>query len=346
MHPAFAALALPLVSTLGVIFILFVAARDREAAPLSLPMTILCGAIIALLATGIHDAPAETPWAWPATVLLCVGLIGCGLWDQRLSLFGGPGPDRGHVPASGLSLAGLALIAATEELLFRGLMQSSLVHSFSGPGGALAAIFLVNLAFAAIHLRHGLTFAMSAGFFRDDPVDDRGPVGIGVAGGRDPRGVERDDRGGAASRGTSASRGLKGLASPRLPLMLAYRRLAPTAANRCAPPGRAEYAWTHDGSDDDAWPLVACGQEAAKPVAVETPRTFPAGDYEISSEVIKLASSDRSAPATKLKQGDKQVVHACVARRRHARSGDVRRGRRHVHGRQHLWPVGPGIGAI
>ena len=165
MHPAFAALALPLVSTLGVIFIVFVAARDREAAPLSLPMTILCGAIIALLATGIHDAPAETPWAWPATVLLCVGLIGCGLWDQRLSLFGGPGPDRGHVPASGLSLAGLALIAATEELLFRGLMQSSLVHSFSGPGGALAAIFLVNLAFAAIHLRHGLTFAMSAGFF-------------------------------------------------------------------------------------------------------------------------------------------------------------------------------------
>jgi hypothetical protein len=78
--------------------------------------------------------------------------------------------------------------------------------------------------------------------------------------------------------------------------------------------------WRNGESMMRKWAIAAlllasagCGQEAAKPVAVETPKTFPAGDYEISSEVIKLASSDRSAPATKLKQGDKQVVHACVA---------------------------------
>lgn len=59
--------------------------------------------------------------------------------------------------------------------------------------------------------------------------------------------------------------------------------------------------------------LGACGQEAAKPVAVETPATFPAGDYEIASEVIKLASTDQSVPATTLKKGDKQVTRACVA---------------------------------
>ena len=165
MPSLFAALALPLVSTLGIVFVLAMVARDRESEPLSLPVAILCGAIVLLLAAGIHDAPAETAWGWPLAIALCVGLVGCGLWDQRLFLFGAPGPDRGHVAASGLSLAGLALVAATEELLFRGLMQSSLLDSFSGRGGAAAAVFLVNLAFAAMHLRHGLTFAMSAGFF-------------------------------------------------------------------------------------------------------------------------------------------------------------------------------------
>jgi len=165
MHPFFAALALPVVSTLGIIFVLLVVARDQESAPLSLPVALLCSAIVLLLGIGVYDTPAEAPWGWPVAIALCAGLIGCGLWDQRLFLFGAPGPDRGHVAASGRSLAGLALVAATEELLFRGLMQSSLVGSFSGPGGTAATIFLVNLAFAAIHLRHGLTFAMSAGFF-------------------------------------------------------------------------------------------------------------------------------------------------------------------------------------
>lgn len=158
-------LALPVTSTLGVLFVVMMVARDQEARPISLPMAILCGAIILLLAIGVHDAPVETPWGWPVAIALCLGFLACGLWDQRLYLFGAVGPDRGHFQASGRSLAGLALIALTEELLFRGLMQSSLMSILSGPGGTVTAIFLVNLLFAALHARHGLTFALSAGFF-------------------------------------------------------------------------------------------------------------------------------------------------------------------------------------
>ena len=158
-------LALPITSMLGVLFVLMMAASDQEARPISLPMAILCGAIILLLLVGIQDAPVATRWGWPAAIALCLGFLACGLWDQRAYLFGAAGPDRGHVSSSGRSLAGLALIALTEELLFRGLMQSSLMSMLSGPGGAVTAIFLVNLSFAALHVRHGLTFALSAGFF-------------------------------------------------------------------------------------------------------------------------------------------------------------------------------------
>lgn len=61
--------------------------------------------------------------------------------------------------------------------------------------------------------------------------------------------------------------------------------------------------------------LAACGSEAPKPAAVEAeaPKTFPAGEYEIVSEVTKLDSTDKSVPATKLKVGDKQTIRACVA---------------------------------
>lgn len=157
--------ALPLVSTLGVLFVLMMVARDQEARPISLPMAVLCGVIILLLLTSVHDAPVETPWGWPAAIALCLGFLACGLWDQRAYLFGAAGPERGHVSSSGRSLAGLALIALTEELLFRGLIQSSLMSILTGPGGAVTAIFLVNSSFAALHARHGLTFALSAGFF-------------------------------------------------------------------------------------------------------------------------------------------------------------------------------------
>lgn len=165
MTGMFAAVALPLVTTLGAIFVLMMIARDDDERPLSLPMALLCGAIVIVLVSGVHHVPPATDWAWPAVIVLCIGLLAVGVWDQRSYLFGAPGHDRGHVAAPGRSLAGLALIAATEEFLFRGLFQSSLMNSLSGPGGAVTALFLVNLAFAATHLRHGATFALSAGFF-------------------------------------------------------------------------------------------------------------------------------------------------------------------------------------
>jgi membrane protease YdiL (CAAX protease family) len=165
MHPVIANLMMPIVSLLGVLFVVTMVARDQEQKPISLPMAILCGLLIASLSMGVDNVPPEVPWGWPAAMVLCIGFIGAGLWDQRAYLFGSDGPYRGHVPASGRSLAGLALIALTEELLFRGLMQSSLVGVFSGPGGAVMALFLVNLAFAVMHLGRGLTFALSAGFF-------------------------------------------------------------------------------------------------------------------------------------------------------------------------------------
>ena len=58
---------------------------------------------------------------------------------------------------------------------------------------------------------------------------------------------------------------------------------------------------------------AACGKEAAKPVVAEKPKTLPAGEYEITSEVTKLVSTDKSVPATKLKMGDKATIRACVA---------------------------------
>ena len=59
--------------------------------------------------------------------------------------------------------------------------------------------------------------------------------------------------------------------------------------------------------------LAGCGNKAPEPVAVEKPKTMVAGEYEVSSEVTKLASTDKSTPATTLKLGDKDVIRACVA---------------------------------
>ena len=57
----------------------------------------------------------------------------------------------------------------------------------------------------------------------------------------------------------------------------------------------------------------ACGEEKkAAPPAPEKPQTLAAGEYEVVSEVTKLASTDKSTPATKLKQGDKATLKACV----------------------------------
>lgn len=60
--------------------------------------------------------------------------------------------------------------------------------------------------------------------------------------------------------------------------------------------------------------LAACGGAEQEPTAVEkSPAKLAAGLYELSAEVTQLASTDNSAPATKLKQGDKLVTKACVA---------------------------------
>ena len=59
--------------------------------------------------------------------------------------------------------------------------------------------------------------------------------------------------------------------------------------------------------------LAACGEKKKEPAAVAAPAKLSAGLYEVSAEVTQLASTDNSTPATKLKQGDKQVVKACVS---------------------------------
>lgn len=62
--------------------------------------------------------------------------------------------------------------------------------------------------------------------------------------------------------------------------------------------------------------LAACGGEKkdeAAAAAAAVPAKLAAGLYEVNAEVTQLASTDNTTPATKLKQGDKQVVKACVS---------------------------------
>ena len=59
--------------------------------------------------------------------------------------------------------------------------------------------------------------------------------------------------------------------------------------------------------------LAGCGSEAAQPARVEKPKTMVAGEYEVVSEVTKLASTDKSIPATKLELGGVETIRACVA---------------------------------
>lgn len=57
--------------------------------------------------------------------------------------------------------------------------------------------------------------------------------------------------------------------------------------------------------------LAACGGEKPAPAPEEAAK-LNAGLYELSSEVTDLASTDKTTPATKVKQGDKEVIKACV----------------------------------
>lgn len=59
--------------------------------------------------------------------------------------------------------------------------------------------------------------------------------------------------------------------------------------------------------------LAACGGGKQDQAAVEeAPATLAEGLYELSAEVTQLASTDKTTPATKLKQGDKVTTRACV----------------------------------
>ena len=60
--------------------------------------------------------------------------------------------------------------------------------------------------------------------------------------------------------------------------------------------------------------LAACGGD--KPAAVEEPvkpAKLPAGEWEVSSTVESLRSTDNTTPATALKQGETSTHRACVA---------------------------------
>lgn len=62
--------------------------------------------------------------------------------------------------------------------------------------------------------------------------------------------------------------------------------------------------------------LAACGGEKKEEATAEAgavPAKLAGGLYEVSAEVTQLSSTDNSTPATKLKQGEAQVIRACVS---------------------------------
>ncbi len=59
--------------------------------------------------------------------------------------------------------------------------------------------------------------------------------------------------------------------------------------------------------------LAGCGSEAPKPAETVTAKTLTPGEYEVTGEVTKLVSTDKTTPATPAKLGDKTVTRGCVA---------------------------------
>ena len=59
--------------------------------------------------------------------------------------------------------------------------------------------------------------------------------------------------------------------------------------------------------------LAACGGETQSPAQEAGGGRAEGGTLRSDSEVTQLASTDKTTPFTKLKQGDKQVIKACVA---------------------------------
>lgn len=60
--------------------------------------------------------------------------------------------------------------------------------------------------------------------------------------------------------------------------------------------------------------LTGCGGEDQAPKEDSPPASLTPGEYEVSSEILTLASTDKTTPFTKLKQGETAVVKACVAK--------------------------------
>jgi hypothetical protein len=58
--------------------------------------------------------------------------------------------------------------------------------------------------------------------------------------------------------------------------------------------------------------LAACGGEPEAPTQPEAAEALQPGLYEVTSDVTALASTDKTTPFTKLKQGDKTTIKACV----------------------------------
>src|SRR5687767_7212645 len=61
--------------------------------------------------------------------------------------------------------------------------------------------------------------------------------------------------------------------------------------------------------------VAACGGGGSQEKAAAdepAPAALTDGFYELNSEVISLASTDNTTPATPLKVGDKQTITACV----------------------------------
>ena len=60
--------------------------------------------------------------------------------------------------------------------------------------------------------------------------------------------------------------------------------------------------------------LAGCGSGGGDaPAKTKTAAALAAGLYEVTAEVASLTSTDKTTPATKLKQGDKVTARACVA---------------------------------
>ena len=59
--------------------------------------------------------------------------------------------------------------------------------------------------------------------------------------------------------------------------------------------------------------VAACSGEAPPPPAPAVPARLPAGEWEVTSTVTDLRSTDKTTPATAAKIGDRATARACVA---------------------------------